>query len=86
MDKASLIFCAGVLAACLGIAALAIPMASISDSALARGNAVVEPEKVGMMDLGSFGKVSVRDLTDYYMENPPTIAAGTVRKVRFEGC
>ncbi len=86
MDKASLIFCSAVLSASLAVAALAIPMASVSDKTLAKSNAVVDSEKVGMMDLGSFGKVSVKDLTDYYMENPPVVTAGAVRKVRFEGC
>jgi len=86
MDKASLIFCAGTLCASLLISAIAIPLSSISDATLARAKSVVAAEDLGEMDLGDFGKVSVKDMADYYVQNPPVEPAGGVRKVRFEGC
>ena len=86
MDKASLIFCAGTLGASLLVSAIAIPLSSISDATLAQAKSVVAAEDLGDMDLGDFGQVSVKDMADYYVQNPPVAPAGGVRKVRFEGC
>lgn len=86
MDKSNLIFCGSSLAACLLIAAIAMPFASISDARLAAAKSVMAAEELGEIDLGEFGKVPVETLAAYYMENPPVVEAGAAKKVRFEGC
>lgn len=87
-QKASLIFCCGSLGAFLLIAAAAFPFAAMSKDQVAAANSVVSAEQLGVMDLGSFGKVPVTDLVSYYMENPPEPAAvgAAQKKIRFEGC
>jgi len=88
MDRASLIFCGGSLAACLLIAAVAFPFAARSKAELASSKSIIDAEELGVIDLGDFGDVAVSDMVTYYMENPPApVAAGTApEKVRFEGC
>ncbi len=86
MNRTNLIFCASSLVVCLLIAALAVPTASISEAQLAAAKSVMPAEEMGEIDLGDFGKVPVETLANYYMDNPPVVAAGAARKVRFEGC
>jgi len=86
MEKSSLIFCAASLGLSLLVAILALPFVSLSNDALARAKSVVSAEEVGSLDLGDFGTVEVSELATYYAENPPVVAAGGARKVRFEGC
>lgn len=87
-QKTSLLFCCGSLGICLLIAAAAFPFAALSKAQIASANSVVSAEQLGVMDLGSFGKVPVMDLVSYYIENPPEPAAAGAapKKIRFEGC
>lgn len=89
MDRASLIFCVLSLAGSLALAAIFYPAAAIDTETLAAWRTPASAEQVPDVDLGDFGTVSVLELVDYYMENPPAApAAGQApeREVRFQGC
>ncbi len=88
MDRASVIFCGGALAACFGLAAVAYPFAALSNAKVVESSSVVQAEQLGSMNLGDFGEVPVADLVDYYIQNPPApvLAGAAPKKVRFEGC
>lgn len=86
MNKASILFCSGVLLATLGLSAVAIPYASISDEQLAKAKSSVSADSLGEVDLGGYGKVAVKDLLNFYIESPPTPKTAAAREVRFEGC
>ncbi|MCB1759621.1 MAG: hypothetical protein KDI68_07535 [Gammaproteobacteria bacterium] len=89
MDRASLLFCALSLAVSLLIAVICLPLASLSTAELQASQALTPAEEMGELDLGDFGSVSVLELVDYYLENPPAppaAGAAAVRAVRFQGC
>ncbi len=89
MDRISLIFCAFSLIVALGLAALGYPYAALSVEKVMRTNESVDAEIIPDIDLGDFGIVSVSDLLDYFIENPPVTsesAEESVRKVRIQGC
>ena len=86
MDRSSAIFCSLSLIACLGLAALAYPAAAVSPDQAAVLKTPVSAEEMGDMDLGDFGTVSVLELVEYYVENPPAPVAGGGHKKRFQGC
>jgi len=89
LDRISLIFCAFSLIVALGLAALGYPYAALSVEKVMRANESVDAEIIPDIDLGDFGIVSVSDLLDYFIENPPVTsesAEESVRKVRIQGC
>lgn len=89
MDRSSLIFCVLSLVITLGIGWLAYPHASVSPGTLTAWKAPAEAEAIPDLDLGDFGTVSVGELMEYYIENPPApVEAGAApeREVRFQGC
>ncbi len=89
MDRASIVFCTISLIGSLIIAALAYPFAALSPADLATWRTPVEADAMADVNLGDFGSVSVLELIDYYMENPPTppvVGAAPEREVRFQGC
>ncbi len=86
MDKSSAIFCTLSLLVSLGIAVLAYPAAAVSPEQAALSKTPLAAEEMGDVDLGDFGTVSVLELVEYYIENPPAPVAGGVRKKRFQGC
>jgi hypothetical protein len=52
-------------------------------------NESIDAEEIPDIDLGDFGIVSVSELLDYFIENPPVTseaAEESVRKVRIQGC
>ena len=88
MDRASLIFCAASFAGCLLIAAAAFPFAAITRAEIEASRTAASAEQFEDVDLGEFGTVSVLDLANHYMENPPEepAAGASEKKVRFQGC
>ena len=86
MDRNSTIFCALSLIVSLGVAALAYPVAAVSPEQAASLKTPVSAEEMGDMDLGDFGTVSVLELVEYYVENPPAPVTGGGHKKRFQGC
>ena len=88
MDKSSIIFCIGSLLVCLGIAIITYPAASISRETLANANTPMDAEIMQDIDLGDFGKVTVLEMLDYYLENPPvkTTVESELKETHFQGC
>ncbi len=89
MDRSSLIFCTLSLVITLGLAWLAYPYSTVSAEKLAAWKVPAEAEILPDLDLGDFGTVSVGELMEYYIENPPApVEAGAKpeREVRFQGC
>ena len=89
MDRISLIFCSLSLIITLGLAALAYPYAALSVEKIMMTNESIDAEEIPDIDLGDFGIVSVSELLDYFIENPPVTseaAEESVRKVRIQGC
>ncbi|MCW2306651.1 hypothetical protein [Rhodobium gokarnense] len=90
MDRASLIFCVGALAAALVLSVVGFQFAAMPQDAVAAANTPVTAEEMGVVELGDgFGELAVTDLMDYYLENPPVSDAGasdTVPERRFGGC
>jgi len=88
MDRTSQIFCAAALTLALLIAAAAFPFAAMSRADVRTAHTPVSAERLGSVDLGAFGTVSVLDLVNYYMENPPAekTSGAPEKKVRFQGC
>lgn len=89
MDRASFIFCALALVGTLAVAAALYPLATISPETLEAWRTPASAEEIPDVALNDFGTVSVLELVDFYMENPPAPpVAGTApeREVRFQGC
>jgi len=88
MDRSSIIFCIGSVLFCLGIAIFTFPAASVSRETLAAAATPIDAENMQDIDLGDFGKVSVLEMLDYYLENPPakTTVESELKETRFQGC
>ncbi|MBC8258255.1 MAG: hypothetical protein H8E38_04510 [SAR324 cluster bacterium] len=88
MDRASYLFCVGSVLVCLGIALLAFPAASVSRATLETAQTPKDAEEMQPLDLGAFGVVSVLELLDYYLENPPekTTVETASQETHFQGC
>ena len=48
----------------------------------------MDAEKMQDIDLGDFGKVTVLEMLDYYLENPPanTTVESELKETHFQGC
>ncbi len=89
MDRISIIFCTLSLVITLGIAAFIYPYAVLPKEKLITNSESVEAEEIPDIDLGDFGIISVTEMLDYYIENPPVISdtgEKKVRKIRIQGC
>jgi hypothetical protein len=88
MDRSSLLFCGVSLAVTVLIAVLFFPMATLTWDELEASRQAAPAEEMESLELGDFGSVSVLELVDYYMENPPVETSGDApaRTVRFQGC
>jgi hypothetical protein len=88
MDRSSIIFCVGSVLVCLGIAILTFPEASVSRETITKANTPMDAEKMQDIDLGDFGKVTVLEMLDYYLENPPanTTVESELKETHFQGC
>ncbi len=89
MDRISLVFCTLSLIITLGLAALAYPYAALPIEKIAISNKSVEAEEIPDIYLGDFGTVSVSEMLDYFIENPPVTsetAGESIRRVRIQGC
>jgi len=88
MDRTSLLFCAVSLAVSILIAILFFPMATLTRGELETSRQAAPAEVMADLELGDFGSVSVLELVEYYLENPPVETSGDAppRKVRFQGC
>ncbi|MEO1822632.1 MAG: hypothetical protein ABGX85_01265 [Candidatus Lambdaproteobacteria bacterium] len=88
MDRSSYIFCVGSVLVCLGIAVIAFPAASVSRVTLEATQTPKDAEEMQDMDLGEFGVVSVLELLDYFLENPPkkTTVETKSTETHFQGC
>ncbi|MBC8219461.1 MAG: hypothetical protein H8E67_02705 [Proteobacteria bacterium] len=88
MDRSSIIFCIGSVLFCLGIAIFTFPAASVSRETLTNANTPMDAEKMQDIDLGDFGKVTVLEMLNYYLENPPakTTVESELKETHFQGC
>ena len=88
MNRSSLLFCAASLAASILIAVLFFPMATLTWDELETSRQAQPAEEMGSIELVDFGSVTVLELVDYYIQNPPAASSGDApaRKVRFQGC
>jgi len=89
LDRISIIFCTLSLVITLGIAAFIYPYAVLPKEKLITNSESVEAEEIPDIDLGDFGIISVTEMLDYYIENPPVISdtgEKKVRKIRIQGC
>ncbi len=88
MDRLSLLFCVTSLAASILIAVFFFPMATLTWAELEASRQATPAEEMADLELGDFGNVSVLEMVDYYIENPPVAPSGDApeRKVRFQGC
>jgi hypothetical protein len=88
MDRSSIIFCIGSVLVCLGIAFFTLPAASVSRETLTNANTPMDAEKMQDIDLGDFGKVTVLEMLDYYLENQPakTTVESELKETHFQGC
>ena len=73
---------------CLGIAIFTFPAASVSKATLTNLNTPMDAEKIQDIDLGDFGKVTVLEMLNYYLENPPrnTTFESKLKETHFQGC
>jgi hypothetical protein len=89
MDRSSLVFCVLALVGTLALSALLYPFTTVSPETLTAWRTPAEAETLPDVDLGDFGTVSVLELIEYYIENPPpppAAGAQPERQVRFQGC
>ena len=88
MDRSSLLFCSVSLAVSILVAVLFFPVATLTWGELEASRQATPAEEMTDLELGDFGNVSVQELVDYYIENPPvaTIGDAPSRTVRFQGC
>ena len=88
MDRSSLIFCIVSLLLSLLLAAALFPFTTLTEAQLRASTTVTDADQMGDVDLGDVGQVSVGELVDYYLENPPVKAdsEAPARQVRFQGC
>ena len=89
MDRASLIFCALSIVLALAISILGYPFAVVGADKFAQWRTPANAEALPDVNLGEFGTVSVSELIEYYMENPPAQSvpgSRSAREVRFQGC
>ncbi|MCS7101604.1 MAG: hypothetical protein NZL99_07910 [Burkholderiaceae bacterium] len=91
MNRESVVFCLAALAVTVMLSAVGFRLAALPPEAVAAAKRPTPPEKLPDLDLGGgFGRVSVIELTAYYVENPPAAraqaAAATPSVRRFGGC
>lgn len=88
MNRVSLIFCVGSLVVALAVAAVGFSSATVSSDVLARYRTPVSPGALPAVAIKGYGRIAVRDLVDFYIENPPESrpAEDSDRDVRFQGC
>jgi hypothetical protein len=86
MDRTCMVFCAAALGGCLALAAVAFPFAAMPREQLDASRKAMSAEQFADVDLGDFGQVSVLELIDHYIENPPAEPASQAGQVRFQGC
>ena len=89
MYRASLIICALSVVLALAISILGYPFAVVGADKFAQWRTPANAEALPDVNLGEFGTVSVSELIEYYMENPPAQSvpgSRSAREVRFQGC
>jgi hypothetical protein len=88
MKKSSIFFCIGSLLVFVILSLLTFPMVSMTEEELLRAQTPKPAESFTSIDLGEFGKVSVMELMDYYITNPPSGSLGTYlkKKKKDHGC
>ena len=89
MDRISLVFCTLSLIITIGLAALGYPYAALPIEMVTISNQSVEAEEIPDIYLGDFGTVSVSEMLDYFIENPPVTsetAGESIRRIRIQGC
>lgn len=82
----SLIFCTASLIMVVMASWLIYPWAARSSQDLQYTSTPQGAEMFDDVDLGDFGSVSVLDMMQHYIEDPPPEPAGGAKKVRFQGC
>ena len=88
MDRSSIIFCIGSVLVSLGVIIFTFPAASVSRETLTNANTPMDAEIMQDIDLGDFGKVTVLEMLDYYLEDPPakTTVESELKETHFQGC
>jgi hypothetical protein len=89
MDRTSLIFCILSLIITIGLISFFYSKATIPMKMITNWKEPAHAEDLPDIKIGDFGKVSIGDLINYYIENPPTpsnLDEIPAREVRFKGC
>ena len=89
MDRASLTFCILSLIITIGLISYFYPKAIVSSDKLTGWTEPVQADEIPDIDIEDFGKISIGELIDYYIENPPILSTHgelPAREVRFRGC
>ena len=89
MDRASLIFCTLSLIISISLMSYFYSKAIIPVEKMTGWTKPVQAVDIPDITIGEFGKVSIEELIDYYIENPPlhqTNGALPTRDIRFRGC
>lgn len=90
MKKEILMFWAAALGTTLGLCAILFPYAAVPATTLSRAQSPQPMEAMADLDLGKdYGTVSVTDLVDYYIANPPAPKSAVLQNEAphgFGGC
>ena len=89
MDRASLIFCTLSLIITVSLISYFYPKAIVSSKKLTSWTEPVQANEIPDINIKDFGKISIGELIDYYIENPPILSTHgdlPARDVRFRGC
>ena len=89
MNIASALFCLAMLVASFFVAKAAFTAAALPIEVIEATRTPQSPELFDDVDIPDFGQISVLDMIDYYVENPPVVTesnGAAETKVRFQGC
>lgn len=86
MDRSAYLFIVVSVLAVVGVSMLAFPLAAMNPEQAQRAKNGQEPELFDDVDLGDFGTVSVLDMMQHYIDNPPAEPTAAAAKSRFQGC
>jgi len=88
MTLKNVVFCVCSLGIAFFLARIGFEHAALPLEVVNAAHAPQSAEIFDLVDVEDFGEVSVLDMVDYYMENPPrenTVSEQT-KSVRFQGC
>lgn len=90
MNRVSIVFCMASLALTAAVLVAGFHIAAVPRQSIATAKTPVPPESLPDINMPDFGKVSVVDMMNYYIENPPAVTTAdggaTSSAKRFGGC